>query len=72
MAVDVPTGIDAATGEAYEGHFVPTATLTFVAKKPAMADPEAAVVFGEVHTLPIGIPLQMMHEIVTAWKLAAP
>lgn len=70
VAVDVPTGIDAETGEAHEGHFLPTATLTFVAKKPAMADPKTAAVFGEIYALPIGIPLQMMHEIVATWQLA--
>lgn len=68
VSVDVPTGIDAQTGQAYAGHFRPTATLTFVAKKPAMADPQTLSVFGEVHVLPIGIPLQMMQEILTAWQ----
>ena len=70
VAVDVPTGIDAQTGEAHEGHFLPTATLTFVAKKPAMAESKVASVFGEIYALPIGIPLQMMHEIVTTWHLS--
>lgn len=70
VAVDVPTGIDAQTGEAHAGHFQPTATLTFVAKKPAMANPRTASLFGEVVTLPIGIPLQMMHKIVTTWQPA--
>lgn len=72
VAVDVPTGIDAQIGQAHEGHFMPTATLTFVAQKPAMADSKLASVFGELYTLPIGIPLQMMHEIVTTWQLDKP
>lgn len=72
VAVDVPTGIDAQTGQAHPGHFVPAATLTFVAKKPAMTDSKSAAVFGEVYTLPIGIPLQMMHEIVSTWQLTRP
>ncbi len=71
VAVDVPTGVDAQTGQAHTGHFVPTATLTFVARKPAMSDPQTAALFGEVCVAPIGIPLQMMHEIVSTWDLTA-
>lgn len=72
VAVDVPTGVDAQSGYAHQGHFVATATLTFVARKPAMADAQTAAVFGEVYALPIGIPLQMMHQILTTWQFAKP
>ena len=48
-------------------YFQAAATLTFVAKKPAMLRAAAERLFGEVHVLPIGIPTQMMHEIVTHW-----
>ncbi len=67
VAIDVPTGVDAETGEATADHFNAAATLTFVAKKPGMALPHAERVFGQVCVLPIGIPAQMMHQIVTKW-----
>lgn len=67
VAIDVPTGVDATTGEAASGHFHANSTLTFVAQKPAMALPHAEQIFGQVHVLPIGIPVQMMHEILNKW-----
>lgn len=67
VAIDVPTGVDATTGKAANGHFHATSTLTFVALKPAMALPNAEQVFGQIHVLPIGIPVQMMHEILNKW-----
>ena len=67
VAIDVPTGVDPETGEAATGHFLAADTLTFVSMKPAMAFPNAERVFGQVHVLPIGIPVQMMHEILNMW-----
>ena len=67
VAIDVPTGVNAETGETAAVHFHAAATLTFVSKKPAMVLPNAEHVFGQVCVLPIGIPVQMMHEIVTKW-----
>lgn len=67
VAIDVPTGVDAETGQAAAGHFQAAATLTFVSKKPAMVLRNAEQQFGQVCVLPIGIPVQMMHEIVTKW-----
>lgn len=77
VAIDVPTGVeaeikdaeikDAELADRAQAHFQASATLTFVAKKPAMVRADAQRLFGEVHVLPIGIPTQMMHEIVTRW-----
>lgn len=64
-AIDLPTGIDAETGQAAGVSFYADATLTFVAKKPAMNHPHAESIFGEIEVLPIGIPAQMMLEILS-------
>lgn len=67
VAIDVPTGVDAETGEAAADHFQAATTLTFVSMKPGMAFPNAERVFGQVRVLPIGLPVQMMHEILSTW-----
>ncbi len=64
LAIDIPTGIDAETGAAPGLYFAADATLTFVARKPAMNYPHAEPMFGEIEVLPIGIPSQMMLEIL--------
>lgn len=57
VALDLPTGVDADTGR-HTGPVLPTdCTLTFAAQKSAMNLAGCATVFGEVHVLPIGIPL---------------
>lgn len=64
LAIDVPTGVDAETGEHSECYFWADATLTFVSKKPAMSRADTRSLFGDLAVLPIGIPAQMMLEIL--------
>jgi NAD(P)H-hydrate epimerase len=66
VAIDIPTGWDATTGEASEHTFKADATLTFVARKPAMALPTASKVLGEIFVLPIGIPQEQIEELLVA------
>lgn len=63
-AIDIPTGINAETGNSAGLYFQADATLTFVARKPAMNHPQANSIFGEIEVLPIGIPAHMMLEIL--------
>jgi hydroxyethylthiazole kinase-like uncharacterized protein yjeF len=56
VAIDIPTGVDATTGQVSKNYFNCDATLTFVARKPAMANRQIDYLFGEVEVLPIGIP----------------
>jgi NAD(P)H-hydrate repair Nnr-like enzyme with NAD(P)H-hydrate epimerase domain len=65
VAIDVPTGVDAMTGERAEVAFAADATLTFVARKPAMANPHTKASFGHVSVLPIGIPLGLIQELLS-------
>lgn len=64
LAIDIPTGVDAMTGSRAASAFAADATLTFVARKPAMANPQTKGFFGQVSVLPIGIPLGLIQEII--------
>lgn len=64
IAIDIPTGINADTGEIGTPYFHADATLTFVALKPAMVSPTTAALFGDIEVLPIGIPEQLINELV--------
>lgn len=68
VAIDIPTGISAETGETWSPHFGADATLTFVSQKPAMSLPESRANFGEIVVLPIGIPDLLIDKFA---KLAA-
>lgn len=64
VAIDIPTGWDATTGQSSESTFKADATLTFVARKPAMAQHAAAQLLGEIVVLPIGIPEELIEELL--------
>lgn len=62
IAIDIPTGVDAETGAIAGEAFLPAATLTFVARKPAIA--KRNELFGEVCVLPIGIPVALIKRVL--------
>lgn len=64
VAIDIPSGWNAANGIRSEPTFVANATLTFVAKKPAMVLASAASILGELVVLPIGIPEEYIRELL--------
>jgi len=64
IAIDIPTGWNATTGDESQSTFKANATLTFVARKPAMAFSTAAQVLGEIAVLPIGIPEELIRELL--------
>ena len=64
LAIDIPTGVDAESGRLGQPTFSADATLTFVARKPAMVAPRAADVFGELAVLPIGLPEPLLRKIL--------
>lgn len=63
VAIDIPTGLDAETGEPSDPTFQADTTLTFVAKKPGFAESSAAAFLGEVRVLPIGVPPEVFDRI---------
>ena len=64
VAIDIPTGWDAETGVSGDPTFQAHATLTFLAKKPAMVLAHASECLGELAILPIGIPLEQIEELL--------
>lgn len=65
VALDIPTGVDATSGETAQDYFHADCTITFVAKKPAMQLSSCKHLFGQIEVLPIGIPAQLI-ELVLA------
>lgn len=70
LAIDIPTGVCAETGELGTPCFQADATLTFVAKKPAMVQPTANSTFGDLEVLPIGVPNGLIRRILRDAGLA--
>ncbi len=56
VALDLPSGLDADTGEAGKEVLACRLTLTFVAPKVGFSAPGAAALVGEVVVIPIGVP----------------
>jgi NAD(P)H-hydrate epimerase len=64
LAVDLPSGLDADTGQAAMHTIRAAHTCTFVAVKPGFLVPGAAAYTGQVHVLDIGAPRRLVDEIV--------
>lgn len=63
VAVDLPTGLDAESGEAEGDFFHADATLTFVAKKIGMRSQLGSKHFGRVEVVPIGVPIAVLCKV---------
>ncbi len=64
IAIDIPTGLDATTGQPAATTFQAEATLTFVARKPGFDVPAAQSYLGHVEVLPIGIPVELIEDLL--------
>lgn len=64
LAIDIPTGINADSGDRATPYFKADATLTFVALKPSMHSPHSSQTYGSLTVLPIGIPEQQIKELL--------
>lgn len=64
VAIDIPSGLDATTGQPATPTFRAQATLTFVARKMGFDAPTAQDVLGHVEVLPIGIPVELVEELL--------
>lgn len=62
LAVDLPSGVSADTGEAADGAVQADLTVAFDSRKPAHETPEAAAFCGEVLLADIGIP-EACHQV---------
>jgi len=62
LAVDIPSGLDADTGEPLGSTIRAEHTVTFVAPKLGFRNPAAAAFTGRVHVADIGVQLRMKDE----------
>jgi hydroxyethylthiazole kinase-like uncharacterized protein yjeF len=62
VAVDLPSGLDADTGEVLGAAVRATVTTTFAAIKPAMLQLTAQPLLGEVVVLSLGVPDSLLRE----------
>ena len=63
LAVDLPSGLDARTGELYDPCIRAEATLTLALPKTGLLAPAARPVIGELAVADIGIPLEVYDRI---------
>ena len=64
VAVDIPTGLDCDTGEVSGSCIQAIATLTFVSRKVGFENPSAARYLGELHTFDIGVPPDVVFQLM--------
>lgn len=62
LAVDLPSGLDADTGEPMGATIRARHTVTFVAPKKGFNNPAARSWTGKVHVVDIGVPLSLIGE----------
>lgn len=62
LAVDVPSGLDADTGETYGVCVRATMTVTFIAMKPSFRDLSVQRLVGEVRVADIGAPHELLER----------
>ncbi|WP_291381205.1 NAD(P)H-hydrate epimerase [Demequina sp.] len=57
VAVDVPSGFDADSGQVPKTHVEADLTVTFTARKPCLVEPEASHYAGEIVVVDVGVSL---------------
>jgi NAD(P)H-hydrate epimerase len=62
LAIDIPSGLDADTGQPLGATVRADHTVTFVAPKKGFAEPAAREWTGQVHVVPIGVPRHWLGE----------
>lgn len=72
VAIDIPTGVDAETGESSETYFKTDHTLTFVARKPGMMRHNSLQMFGQIEVFAIGICEAQILELLRENGLKTP
>lgn len=64
FALDIPSGLNADTGEVHSPCFQADATVTFVAAKQGFSNPAARAVLGRVRVVGIGVPTSLIPPAV--------
>lgn len=61
LAVDIPTGVDARTGECRTGAITAARTVTFAALKPGLLVPPGSLFVGELEVADVGLDVSRAH-----------
>lgn len=69
LAIDLPSGLDCDTGQPLGDCVIASNTATFVAEKPGFALPESKQYTGTVHVIDIGVPRQIVTELLKKQSL---
>lgn len=64
LAIDLPSGLDADTGQPAMHTVRAAHTCTFAALKAGFASPQAQAYLGQVHVLDIGTPRRLLAEVL--------
>src|ERR1043165_3450844 len=72
LAVDLPSGLDANTGQPYDPTIKATKTITFVAEKMGFANPAAKDYLGEVSVGDIGCPRKLIEQVASTTTFESP
>lgn len=68
VAVDVPSGLDSQTGQPARSTVKADLTVTFVAVKSGLVEPEAREYVGKIVTADIGVPKELIRKIAEEGK----
>ena len=60
IAIDLPTGLDCDTGQVDREAFRADHTITFVAPKLGLVQPDSYRWVGQIHVVGIGVPLALL------------
>lgn len=69
FSLDVPSGLDALTGQAQKDTVQASATVSFAAAKPGLVLPEARLFTGHLFVCDIGIPQRVREAVLPSFRL---
>lgn len=72
LAVDIPSGVDAGTGQQSDPSIHATWTLTFQCGKPGLYLPPGKTLAGEVKIVPISLPVSAEDMLAAKWFAPEP
>jgi NAD(P)H-hydrate epimerase len=71
LALDVPSGIDATTGKAFDLAIKASATMTLALPKTGLRAPEAKALVGELYLADIGVPSRLYSEMGWSFRVGS-
>jgi len=69
VAIDIPTGLDAITGDAHPSCFKAHHTITMMGPKPGLYRNDGPHVCGTIHVASVGVPSDVLKKNAASWIL---